>query len=176
MAHSLANRIARAMTVDFLMTTAPMLARASSAEEALALHREFDVVPHPKNGKISGYFLKGAPAIHQLSTNVIISGDTAILDLPGLFARQPFFFVLRGSRIEGYIHYSDLNKPPARVPFFALLELAERVLADLLNSIEIPDEKVKGHAAMPTSIAASDENWRRGWQTTFIWDGLPSSI
>jgi hypothetical protein len=112
-----------------------MLVRASSIEDAQQLFRDFDVVPSPARGPIRGYFEKSSRAHHELRPELLISADTPLLELPGLLSARPFYFVNRMNRVVGYVHYSDLNRPPARAPFFALLEAAETSLSRAIDGV-----------------------------------------
>ena len=115
------------------------LSRAATGEEAAALHDHFDVVPFPRRGRITGYYLKGSPGVVPISADDILSHGTPIIDLAALFLRRPFGFVIQANTIVGYAHYSDLNKPMAKVPFFAAFQLAESaVLERIRNDLTEP--------------------------------------
>jgi len=116
---------ARAVSVDNLMVHTRNLVRASHLKDAIPSFADFDIVPAPARGRVSGYFEKSSRRHQLLSAETIISSDTPLIELPGLLSSRPFYFVNSGNNIVGYIHYSDLNKAPIRAPFFALLEAAE---------------------------------------------------
>jgi hypothetical protein len=72
-----------------------------------------------------------------IPTEGMVSADTHVLELVGLFAqrRQPFYFVLEGSRITGTISYDNLFAPPFRLCLLALtLELETAALDRALVS------------------------------------------
>jgi len=136
------SRLARQIPVDSLMTPTRRLRRASSIEDARILFAQYDIVPAPTSGRVTGYFDKSTNSRHDLMPEVLISSGTPILDLPGLLSLRPFFFVIKANAIAGYIHYSDLNRPPARAPFYAQLEAVENVISRRMAGV-VADADVK---------------------------------
>ena len=122
------NRILKVFTVRDLMTGAKQLKRADSLQNAQYLFNEYDVVPYPKKGKIEGYFHKDTEEIIPIETKVLVSNGTNILELLKILNQSQFCFVLSANEINGYIHYSDLNKPFTKIPLFTIFEAAERSL------------------------------------------------
>jgi len=110
------------------MTAAAHLKRADLIDHARTLFHEYDVVPFPRSGEIKGFFSRGSTEISELKPEHLVSDASDLLDLPRLLAARPFYFVLSGNRITGYVHYSDLNKYIVAIPFFALFRSAERLL------------------------------------------------
>lgn len=135
MRHAAAGNPTRSITVEHVMVFHSSLQRASTHAEAVALHPEYDVVPSPKKGPVAGYFEKGSDRPKPIEPRLLLSRDTPLISLPGLMCTSPFFFVIGENRIVGYVHYSDLNVPPARIPFFAAIELAERAVADQVKQV-----------------------------------------
>jgi hypothetical protein len=115
-------------TVSDIMTAADDLKRADLIDHAEKLFHEYDVVPFPRNGEIKGFFSQGSTETSELKPEHLLSDATDVLELPRLLTGQPFYFVISGNRITGYVHYSDLNKYVVAIPFFALFRTAERLL------------------------------------------------
>jgi hypothetical protein len=115
-------------TVSDIMTAAAHLKRADLIDHAQKLFHEYDVVPFPRNGEIKGFFSRGSSETSELKPEHLLSDATDVLELPRLLTAQPFYFVISGNRIAGYVHYSDLNKYVVAIPFFALFRTAERLL------------------------------------------------
>jgi hypothetical protein len=115
------------------MTPEAALVRADSQKEAEAFFDEFDVVPYPGNGPIAGFFRRGDGGLTRLNSEIVISDSTAILELPQLFLRQPSLLVLRGQRIVGLVHFSDLNNPIVKLPLYVMFEAVESELIPALN-------------------------------------------
>ena len=132
------------VTVEQVMVPARNLSRADTKEEAAPMHSDFDVIPYPKRGEIAGYFLRDSSHVIPIETKVLISHSTPILKLPHIFLSRPFSFIIAAHRITGYIHYSDLNKPIARVPFFGAFQMAERAIWDRIEK-RISDDILLKH-------------------------------
>jgi len=116
------------------MTAAAHLKRADHNDDAQKLFHEYDVVPFPRSGEIKGFFSRGSSQTSDLRPEHLLSDATDVLELPRLLAAQPFYFVISGNRITGYVHYSDLNKYVVAIPFFALFRTAERLLWEKIQS------------------------------------------
>jgi hypothetical protein len=116
----------RLFTIDRIMIPAKQLKRAGSKQAASNLHGKYDVVPFPYRGPIKGYFHKKDQNAHSIDRSELIGGATSIIDAIGLFNKGEFFFVLYGNEISGYLHFSDLNHPHARIPIFGMLQLLEQ--------------------------------------------------
>ena len=125
--------VASAITVADVMTPAAELQRAATGTDARPWFSKFDVVPYPASGEIRGYFQKGRRPFCALTQSDIVSDSTPLLSLSQLLARRKFFFVLSQDAITGYVHYSDLNRTVAKLPFFALFEDLEARLWDRIN-------------------------------------------
>jgi hypothetical protein len=115
-------------TVTEIMTAAAQLKRADSLAHAQKLFHEYDVVPSPRRGEIEGFFHKDSGEANPLRPAHLLSDATEILELPKLLTAQPFYFIISGNQITGYVHYSDLNKYVVAIPLFALFRTAERLL------------------------------------------------
>ena len=132
------DRLANTFTVRDLMIELSDLVRANSESEALELlerYPDFDVIPIPKTGTIKAYVSRENSKKYFISSGDLMSDGTSLLELPGLLKERQFYFVLSGTTICGFIHFSDLNKSQMKLPLFVLLEAVERRLwAALKNS------------------------------------------
>ncbi|BDI33952.1 hypothetical protein CCAX7_60030 [Capsulimonas corticalis] len=140
-AEAILAQFSTAFTVRNLMTPRSDLIGADSLQEALGKHERhgFDVISYPSTGTIKGYFYQGK-SFALLTPSDLVSCDTSLLDLLSLLAEREFFFALHGTQISGYVHFSDLNKPLMRTPFFILLEATERHLLSTLRHSVTEDQ------------------------------------
>lgn len=71
----------------------------------------------------------------QIAPDSIMAGDTPLLEAAAAFSKSqhPFFFVLKGNELIGWLSYGDLHKPPLRLCLFALLLSIERMLLDAVS-------------------------------------------
>lgn len=125
--------LARSFSAADIMTPEAALARADDVAEATSLLGDYDLVPFPKNGLVTGYFTQGVTDPCELRPTVVISDSTTVLDLPELFLTQPSLLVLRGQRIVGLVHFSDLNNPIVKLPLYVMFEAVESELIPELN-------------------------------------------
>lgn len=90
-------------------------------------HPEFDCAGVRSNGAIEGYFEKNQPEqFVALDKSDLIGDSTRLMDLLGYFEEhRRLFFVLSGNEVCGLVHYSDINNPVLRVPFYALIAATE---------------------------------------------------
>lgn len=125
-------KLDRIFSVQDIMTPAEELKRAGSIEEARQLFSkyDYDVVPYPKMGKITGFFQRGLNKPSNLKQDCLISDTTGLLDMPQLLHQSSFYFIIFANKVTGYVHYSDLNKPAMKVPLFVLIQAMEKKLWD----------------------------------------------
>ena len=124
------SQLSRAFSVQDILTETEQLKRADTLGNAEPLFHEYDVVPYPRKGLIQGFFKRGSGQLHNIEPRYIVSEGTSLFDLPQLFCENLFYFVISGNRLIGYVHYSDLNKPVVKIPFFAMFQAVERRLWD----------------------------------------------
>lgn len=98
------------------------------AKQLLSLHPEFDIIPLPASGPLSAFFRRGEPKVGEIRSEDLISDGTSLLDLPDLFVKRDFFYVLSSNMISGFVHVADLNNGLVKLPFFVLFEAVERSL------------------------------------------------
>jgi hypothetical protein len=124
------ERLSDTFSARDIMTSVDPLCRADRHDDANLLFAEYDVVPHPRQGAISGFFQRDSAELCQILPKHLVSDSTSLFALPKLLANSRFFFVFADTRVVGYVHYSDLNKPLTKIPFFALYQAVERNLWD----------------------------------------------
>jgi hypothetical protein len=128
------NRLSLIFSVQDIMTEANQLRRADNIKNAENLFYEFDIVPYPRKGNLEGFFKRDSKDLHNIEPRYLLSEGTSLLELPELFNNNLFYFIISGNRIVGYVHYSDLNKPIVKIPFFAMFQAVERKLWDKIKN------------------------------------------
>ena len=61
----------------------------------------------------------------------LIPATTALLDLPSLFLKHNFYFLLSGNRVTHVVTFRDLDRLPARLALFSLFLELESTIIDL---------------------------------------------
>ena len=174
------TQFSMAFTVRDLMTAQTALVGADNAQAACKQHERYgyDVIAHPSAGPTTGYYYRGGALTH-LTPADLVSCDTNLLDLLPLLAEREFFFALHGTQISGYVHFSDLNKPLMRMPFYMLLEATERHILSVLRRT-LTEDQAKG-ALTPSRVSKLQEyldTAARQRADTNFWDvlGLPDVL
>jgi hypothetical protein len=106
------NRLAIAFTVRDIMTANVDLVCAVGDAEAGRVsddNPDFDVIPVRQDGNLIGYFERRSRNAKRITPSDLISDGTSLLDLVEILEDRQFSFVLSRQRIEGYVHFSDLN-------------------------------------------------------------------
>ena len=166
--------VARTITVADVMTPAADLKRAATGTDARPWFSTFDVVPYPASGEIRGYFQKGKRTYHGLTQSDLVSDGTSLLHLAQLLTRRKFFFVLSQDVITGYVHYSDLNRTVAKIPFFALFENLEAQLWNRINSATTPPDIEAVFATNRAKRLLGEQRKRERADADIGWTGLLS--
>jgi hypothetical protein len=134
------NRLAIAFTVRDIMTANTNLVCAADDAEAVRVsdnNPDFDVIPIRQDGSLIGYFERRSGKAKGIAPNDLISDGTSLLDLVEILENRQYSFVLSRQRIEGYVHFSDLNHQLVKLTFYVILEAVERMA---LNSISGRDD------------------------------------
>jgi len=129
------NRLAIAFTVRDIMTPNAALVSAANEIQAGRVSKDYpdyDVIPIRREGTLTGYFERKTGRTKTITPNEIISDGTNLLDLVEILEERQFSFVLSRHKIDGYVHFSDLNHQLVKLTFYVILEALERVA---LNSI-----------------------------------------
>ena len=130
------DRLAITFTVKDVMTPRAGLVCGVNSADAGRVSDEnpdFDVIPIQKDGTLVGYFERNSGRTSRIAPTDLVSDGTNLLDLVDILEDRQFSFVLSRHKIEGYIHYSDLNHQLMKLTFYVILEALERAA---LNSIE----------------------------------------
>jgi hypothetical protein len=128
------ERISNLFTAQDLMTSAGQLKRGDSLEHAMQLFHEYDVVPYPKAGEIKGFFKREDSGMTPIETGLLLSDGTSVFKILMLLNQNRFYFVISANTIVGYIHFSDLNRPITKIPFFVLFQSIERELWERIQN------------------------------------------
>lgn len=153
------ERLAMTFTVRDIMVPKEKLKCAGdevSAQKLLEETPDFDVIPIERHGNLTAYLDRGCDHLAPIHLQDIVSDATSILELVDLLQERRFCFVLVGSSLRGYVHFSDLNNHVVKLPFFVVLEALERQLVGEIGSLidesnldEVLDQqrvhKVKGN-------------------------------
>ena len=135
------KRLAISFTVRDIMVPVAGLVCAANESEAAALssdNPDFNVIPIRRNsGRFTSYFERDTRNATKITLNNLISDGTSLLDLVQILEDREFSFVL-SQRIEGYVHFSDLNNHLVKYTFYVILEALER---HALNSLKRLDDR-----------------------------------
>ena len=115
---------------------------ASEAAELLDKYTDFDMIPIRTRGVLTALLERGSSSPQAIRVNDLVSDATSILDAVDILTTRPRAFVLVRDRVQGYVHFSDLNRPIVKLPFFVLLEAVERYFFDMLG-VEITPELLR---------------------------------
>ncbi|HEY3345880.1 MAG TPA: hypothetical protein VGJ97_13180 [Anaerolineaceae bacterium] len=144
------NRAAWSFTVCEIMTPSSSLKLASdkqSLKDLLETYPQYDVIPilNPGYG-IYDYYDRDHGETKEISLRDALPDQTSILDCLETLQSRKFSFVTRQGWVVGFIHYSDLNRPVAKMPFRILMatweyRLGEKIRTNLpmLSQSEIID-------------------------------------
>ncbi len=101
-----------------------------------ARQRRFDLVPMTHDGRIVGVLRTDGEEPEPLTDRWLVSRDTAIPDLLGLFVEtgRPGFLVFWRQDVVGLVTPADLNKLPARIYLYHLIGEVELALALRIRS------------------------------------------
>ena len=103
---------------------------------AEAKRRRFDLVPITRDGRIVGLLRVEGGEPEPLTDRWLVSRDTPIPDLLGLFVESglPGFLVFWRQDVIGLVTPADLNKLPARIFLYHLIGEVELALALRIRS------------------------------------------
>lgn len=132
------ERLALAFTAQDIMVSKRGLLCAKdevSARKLLEDNPDFDVIPIEQNGILSSYVERGSGQPKPICPPSVVSGNAPILDVVDILKEQQFCFVLVKNSIEGYVHFSDLNRDIVKLPFFFILHALEHRLVTEIGSL-----------------------------------------
>jgi hypothetical protein len=123
-------------TVKDIMTAKSRLVCATDAEAAPVLSAacpDFSVIPIMKDGELTAYFERDAKRVRPIEVGDLVSEGTTLLNVVDILQGRAFSFVLTDQRIDGYVHYSDLNHQMVKWTFYVMLEAVERLALENLR-------------------------------------------
>ncbi len=127
------QRLITSFVASDIMVPKDQIVSGENEEKALQLlnqNPQYDVIPVRKEGRLEGFLERGSIKTKRIQIQDAVSAGTPILDLVDTFCDTNHLFVLGQCEIVGLIHYSDLNDPVVKLPYFLLLEGLERQIAD----------------------------------------------
>jgi|HubBroStandDraft_2_1064218.scaffolds.fasta_scaffold00416_2 hypothetical protein len=130
------NRLAKEFTVKDIMTPRADLVCAPNERQALEVSHnnpDFDVIPIQKGGALTAYFERMPGKTKRIGPTALIADGTSLLDLVDILEERQFSFVLSGQKIEGYVHFSDLNHQLVKLTFYIILQTLERMALNLMQ-------------------------------------------
>lgn len=132
------RRLARSFVARDLMVRREDLVCSEDeryAEQKLGANPDFDVIPIRRGGTFVAFLERGQSQPRKIQVQHLIGSETPIVDLVDSLHDRPFIFVVGRQEIVGLVHFSDLNDPVVKLPYFALLEGVERQLAGLVGPL-----------------------------------------
>lgn len=146
MIHGRALTATRSLSVKEIMIPKTAFVRADSAGKARGVfkqHPDIDMLPIPANGEPTHIIFRGNSQVRPIPRSMLISESTPIVDLARMFHEaHDGFFVLSGRSIAGLVHFSDLNSPVCKIPYFALTEFIEGLLLSQISKEEVTVENL----------------------------------
>lgn len=132
------ERLSMEFTIKDIMVPRERLVSApdkTTATKRLEENPDFDVIPIEHNGIIHSYIERDSMQPKSIKIEDIVSEGTSILNIVDILEHRRFCFVIVGNKIEGYVHFSDLNNSIVKIPFFVLLDAVESCLASLVSPL-----------------------------------------
>ena len=123
-------------TVKDIMTPKPRLICApdtDTAPEVSGAYPDFSIIPIKKDGELAAYFERDTGRARAIEVGDLVSDGTTLIDMVDILQARGFFFVLTHQRIDGYVHYSDLNHQLVKWTFYVMLEAVERLTLEALR-------------------------------------------
>lgn len=136
--HQTLGRLANIVVAGHIMKSVEELVSAdseASARDRLAEYLDYDIIPIRSGGKIRAFLERGQSRQKVIQIQYVIGGGTPILDVVDSLSDQQFVFVVGRGEVVGFVHFSDLNDPVVKLPFFVLLEGVERRLGDAIEGL-----------------------------------------
>ncbi len=131
------NRAAWSFTVCEIMTPSSRLKLANdrnSLNDILQAFPQYDVIPilNPGYG-IYDYYDRDQSQIREISLRDALPDQTSILDCLEVLQDRKYAFITRQGWVVGFVHFSDLNHPVARMPFRILMATWEYRLGEKIR-------------------------------------------
>ena len=81
-----------------------------------------------------------------MTADQMVAASTSLLDLPALFLRTYFFFVLTGNEITHVVSFQDMDRLPMKLCLFSLVMELE---SKLLESLSMDSENLERYLGSP---------------------------
>jgi hypothetical protein len=105
------------------MIPAEQLASAETEAQARSLLDEnsrYDVIPLYSGGNLLSFLERGQARPKTIQIQHIVGAGTPIPEVVDSLCEQRYFFVVGRHEVIGFIHFSNLNDPVVKLPFFVL--------------------------------------------------------
>lgn len=136
------QRLANRFVARDIMKPATELVSADSEADArkrLEENPRFDIIPIFSGGTLLSFMERDQPRMKTIQIPHLVGAGTPIPDVVDSMSDRRFVFVVGRHEVIGLIHFSDLNDPLVKLPFFVLLEGVERRLADAVKGLVTKD-------------------------------------
>jgi len=130
------KRLTTRFTAKDIMTTKPRLICAQDPETAPQVsssYPDFSIIPITKDGALTAYFERDTGRARAIEVGDLVSDGATLIDMVDILQARGFSFVLTHQRIDGYVHYSDLNHQLVKWTFYVMLEAVERMTLEALR-------------------------------------------
>lgn len=130
------QRLTTSFVASDIMIRKDQIISAENEDKALQLlnqNPQYDVIPLHREGHLVAFLERGSVKSKRIQIKDAVSAGTPILDIVGTFCDRQHLFVLGQCEIIGLIHFSDLNDPVVKLPYFLLLEGLERKITDSIR-------------------------------------------
>jgi hypothetical protein len=142
---ALIDELQSEIQVRHIMTPRSRFRSGTDEEDARALLddpscADYDLIPFPNQSGPTSYVLRSNRRAYNIDRDHLISDSTSVIELIQYFdTDRHVLFVLKGNRIVGLAHLSDLNSTVSKIAFFTLLSNVERACLELFRA-GIPDQ------------------------------------
>lgn len=136
------RRLAERFVARDIMIPQERLVVAKDQDEAMQiLERDprYDVIPLRQGDRLVAFLERGTPKPRIIQIQHVISPETSIPELVDSLCDRPFVFIVGRHQVVGLVHFSDLNDPIVKLPYFVLLEGLERQVADSIRDLVTED-------------------------------------
>lgn len=132
------RRLSESFVASDIMVAKEHIVSAENQQDASQLleqNPQYDLIPLRTADRLVAFLERGSARTKTIQIQHVVSAGTPILDLVRTFCDRRHLFVLGQCEIVGLIHYSDLNDPVVKLPYFLLLEGLERKIADSIRRL-----------------------------------------
>lgn len=157
------RRLARRFVARDLMVPREELVCAEDlreAEKKLEAYPKFDIIPIRQAQRIVWFLERGQAKHRTIQVQHVIGPETPILDLLDSLCNQTFVFVVEKHEVVGLVHFSDLNDPIVKLPYFVLLEGVERQVTDSIKNL-VQEELLSKFIGASDRVAAIRDKMKR---------------